>query len=454
MSAPEHLPCFKAYDIRGRIPSELNRDLVVGIARAYASWLRPKRVAVGYDIRLSSPDFAEAVREGLMESGVDVVDIGRCGTEQVYFATFHLGLDGGIMVTASHNPADYNGLKLVRENAKPVSADTGLFDIERRVLAGGLAPAAQRGRTERIDANQEYVRHLLSYVDAACLKPLKVVVNAGNGGAGVLVDALEPSLPFRFVKIHHEPDGSFPNGIPNPLLPEKRDDTARAVLAHGADAGIAWDGDFDRCFLFDETGAFIEGYYIVGLLASHVLKRSKGAKIVHDPRLIWNTIEVARELGGVAVQSKSGHAFMKEVMRKEDAAYGGEMSAHHFFRDFAYCDSGMIPWLLVLEIMSQTGMPLSQLVAEHVRRFPTSGEINRRVGDAKAVIARIREVYAPKALRIDETDGVGMDFDRWRFNLRMSNTEPLIRLNVETRGDAALLAAKTEELLAVIGGEA
>jgi phosphomannomutase len=454
MSAPQHLSCFKAYDIRGRIPSELNRELVTAIAKAYAAWLKPKRVAVGYDIRLSSPDFAEAVREGLMDSGVDVVDIGRCGTEQVYFATFHMGLDGGIMVTASHNPADYNGLKLVREKAKPVSADTGLADIERRVLAGGFTPASQRGRCERVDLHEAYVKHLLSYVDASTLKPLKVVVNAGNGGAGVVVDALEPSLPFRFVKIHHEPDGNFPNGIPNPLLPEKRDDTARAVLAHGADAGIAWDGDFDRCFLFDETGAFIEGYYIVGLLASQVLKRSKGAKIVHDPRLIWNTIEVARELGGVAVQSKSGHAFMKEVMRNEDAAYGGEMSAHHFFREFAYCDSGMIPWLLVLEIMSQTGKPLSRLVAEHVRRFPTSGEINRRVADAKAVIARMRELYGPKALRIDETDGVGMDFDLWRFNLRMSNTEPLIRLNVETRGDAALLAAKTDELLAVIGGEA
>jgi len=454
MSATKRLSCFKAYDIRGRIPSELNRDLVADIARGYAAWLKPKRVAVGYDIRLSSPDFADAVREGLMDSGVDVVDIGRCGTEQVYFATFHLGLDGGIMVTASHNPADYNGLKLVREKAKPVSADTGLADIERRVLAGGFTRAATRGRTERVDLHEAYVEHLLTYVDASTLKPLTVVVNAGNGGAGVVVDALEPSLPFRFVKIHHEPDGSFPNGIPNPLLPEKRDDTSRAVLAHGADAGIAWDGDFDRCFLFDETGAFIEGYYIVGLLASQVLKRSKGAKIVHDPRLIWNTIEVARELGGVAVQSKSGHAFMKEVMRNEDAAYGGEMSAHHFFREFAYCDSGMIPWLLVLEIMSQTGKPLSALVAEHVRRFPTSGEINRRVGDAQAVIARMREIYAPKALRIDETDGVGMDFDRWRFNLRMSNTEPLIRLNVETRGDAALLAAKTDELLAVIGGEA
>jgi phosphomannomutase len=383
-----------------------------------------------------------------------VIEIGRCGTEQVYFATFHLNLDGGIMVTASHNPADYNGLKLVREKAKPISADTGLVEIQRLVQAGGFTASPTKGSVKRVDLQDAYVEHLLGYVDVPALAPLKVVVNAGNGGAGVVIDALESSLPFRFVKIHHEPDGNFPNGIPNPLLPEKRDDTARAVTSSGADVGIAWDGDFDRCFFFDEKGGFIEGYYIVGLLASQILKKAQHAKIVHDPRLTWNTIEVVREAGGIPVESKSGHAFMKEVMRRENAAYGGEMSAHHFFRDFAYCDSGMIPWLLVLEIMSVTGKPLSTLVAEHMRRFPTSGEINRKVGDAKAVIATIRERYGPKALSIDETDGVGMEFADWRFNLRMSNTEPLIRLNVESRGDAALLKAKTDELLAVIGGDA
>jgi phosphomannomutase/phosphomannomutase/phosphoglucomutase len=428
--------------------------MVGTIARAYASWLKPRRVAVGYDVRLSSPEFAAAVRSGLAASGVDVVDIGLCGTEQVYFATFHLGLDGGIMVTASHNPADYNGLKLVREGAKPISADTGLADIERLALAGDFAVAARRGTTERADLTPAYVAHLLSSVHREALKPLRVVVNAGNGGAGVVIDALEAHLPFQFIKIHHEPDGNFPNGIPNPLLPEKRADTAKAVVAHGADLGIAWDGDFDRCFLFDETGGFVEGYYIVGLLASQVLKRAKGAKIVHDPRLTWNTIDIVRGLGGIPVQSKSGHAFMKEVMRREDAVYGGEMSAHHFFRDFAYCDSGMIPWMLVAEIVSESGKPLSELVGEAMRRYPTSGEINRRVADAPAVLARIRATYTAQASSVDETDGVGMEFPRWRFNLRLSNTEPLIRLNVETRGDAALLAAKTDELLAVIGGEA
>ena len=453
MSPPDRLTCFKAYDIRGRIPAELDRDLVYAIARAYAAWLGPRTVAVGHDVRLSSPDFASAVREGLMDSGVDVVDIGRCGTEQVYFATFHLKLDGGIMVTASHNPADYNGLKLVREEARPVSSDTGLAEIERLTLRGGFPAPGRRGTVQSVDLLDAYVSHLLGYVDLAKLAPLAVVSNPGNGGAGVVVEALAPHLPFRFTKVHHEPDGRFPNGIPNPLLPDKRDDTARVVLASKADLGIAWDGDFDRCFLFDESGGFIEGYYIVGLLASQILKRARGAKIVHDPRLVWNTEYVVREAGGTPVQSKSGHAFMKDVMRREDAAYGGEMSAHHFFREFAYCDSGMIPWLLVLEIMSETGRPLSDLVAEHVRRFPASGEINRRVPDAAAAIARVRTVYGPSARRIDTTDGIGMDFDTWRFNLRMSNTEPLIRLNVESRGDVSLLRAKTDEVLAVVGGD-
>jgi len=446
------LSCFKAYDIRGRIPDELNRDLAYAISRAYAQWLTPRRVAVGYDVRLTSPEFAGAVRQGLTDSGVDVVDLGRCGTEQVYFATFHLKLDGGVMVTASHNPADYNGLKLVREDARPISADTGLKDIERLVLADEFPAASRVGSVESIDLLGAYVEHLLTYVDRDALKPLTIVSNPGNGGAGVVVEALAPHLPFRIVKLNHDPDGSFPNGIPNPLLPERRDATARRVVEAKADAGIAWDGDFDRCFFFDETGGFIEGYYIVGLLASRVLGRVPGAKIVHDPRLIWNTQDVVTQAGGIPIQSKSGHAFMKEVMRREDAAYGGEMSAHHFFREFAYCDSGMIPWLLALDIMSRTGQPLSALVGERMRLFPTSGEINRRVDDAGAVLARIRAVYGPKASRIDETDGVGMDFERWRFNLRLSNTEPLIRLNVETKGDPALLEKQTAELLQAIGG--
>ena len=450
----QRLACFKAYDIRGRIPDELNRDLVFKIGRAYAAFVRPRRVAVGYDIRLTSPELAGVMRDALTASGVDVVDVGACGTEGVYFATFHLGLDGGVMVTASHNPVDYNGLKLVREQGKPISADTGLLEIEQRVLANDLGPAPGGGRVENVDILPDYVDHLLSYVDVRALRPFNLVVNAGNGGAGVVLDRLEKRLPFRLVKLNHDPDGHFPNGVPNPLLVENRKVTADAVLAERADVGIAWDGDFDRCFLFDHEGQFIEGYYIVGLLASRVLKRNPGARIVHDPRLTWNTIEIVREGGGVPVQSKSGHAFMKEVMRREDAEYGGEMSAHHFFRPFSYCDSGMIPWLLVVAIMSETGKSLSDLVAERMRRYPASGEINRRVGDPAAAIRRVRSVYETGALRVDETDGVGIEFDRWRFNLRASNTEPLIRLNVESRGDTALMQEKTEEILKVLEREA
>ena len=448
--SPDRLACFKAYDIRGRIPDELNADLVDRIARAYAAFLKPRRVAVGYDIRLTSPDLAAVAARALAECGVDVVDIGMCGTEGVYFATFHLGLDGGMMVTASHNPADFNGLKLVREDARPISADTGLRDIERIVLRGEFPRAARTGTIEKADVSKAYVEHLSGYVEPAALKPFKVVANAGNGGAGVFLDLLEPALPFRFVKLLHEPDGTFPSGVPNPLLPEKRQVTADAVRRERADLGIAWDGDFDRCFFFDETGEFIEGYYVVGLLASQVLRRHPGSRIVHDPRLTWNTIEIVREGGGVPVQSKSGHAFMKEVLRREDAAYGGEMSAHHFFREFSFCDSGMIPWLLVLQIMSATGKPLSELLGERMRRFPASGEINRTVAEPAATLRRVRERYAAKALRVDETDGVGAEFERWRFNVRMSNTEPLVRLNVESRGDADLMREKTEEVLAAL----
>ena len=444
------LPCFKAYDIRGRVPEELDESLARKIGRAYAGFTGAERVVVGHDIRTSSPALAAAVSAGLNAAGVDVLDIGLCGTEHVYFATFHLELGGGIMVTASHNPKDYNGLKLVREQSRPISEDTGLREIERRIVHDELGPAPGGGRREAADVDAAYVRHLLGYVDMRKLRPLKVVVNAGNGGAGRVIDQLEPHLPFEFVKVHHEPDGSFPNGVPNPLLPDNRKATADAIVAHRADLGIAWDGDFDRCFLFDETGGFIEGYYIVGLLAASALARHPGGAVIHDPRLTWNTLEIVGEAGGRAVQSKSGHAFIKEVMRREDAVYGGEMSAHHFFREFSYCDSGMIPWLLVLEHICETGRSLSALVAERVERYPASGEINRRIADPQAALARVRERYASRALAVDETDGVGIDFADWRFNLRLSNTEPLIRLNVETRGDRALLGVKTAEVLALL----
>ncbi len=449
----ESLSCFKAYDIRGRIPDQLDTHVAWRIGRAFAAHLKPRKVVVGYDIRLSSPELAEAVGRGLTDGGADVYDIGRCGTEEVYFATSRFGMDGGIMVTASHNPPDYNGMKLVREDSKPISGDTGLREIQRLAEEGVFPAAGAAGARHTLEARSAYVEHLLGYVDRDLLQPLKIVVNAGNGGAGEVIDRLEGSLPFRFVKVHHEPDGRFPHGVPNPLIPENRAATVEAIRSSGADLGVAWDGDFDRCFLFDAEGGFIEGYYIVGLLAEAFLHKYPGAKIVHDPRLTWNTIDVVTSLGGVPVQSKTGHAFIKERMRKEDAVYGGEMSAHHYFRDFAYCDSGMIPWLLVTEIMARSGKPLGALVEERMRLFPASGEINRRIDDPAAALERIERNYAPGAERVDHTDGVSIEFPRWRFNLRCSNTEPLVRLNVESRGDRELMEAKTREILELLGGE-
>ena len=444
------LVCFKAYDIRGRIPDELNEDLAYRIGQAYATLLQPRQVAVGHDVRLSSPALSAAVAEGLLDGGADVWDIGPCGTEEIYFAAFHHLLDGGIMVTASHNPMDYNGMKLVREQARPISGDSGLFAIRDLAADGGFPASGRRGVLTSHPDKSDYIAHLLSYIEAGALKPLKIVVNAGNGGAGTVIDALEPHLPFRFVKIHHELDGTFPHGIPNPLLPECRDATAQAVREHNADLGVAWDGDFDRCFFFDASGRFIEGYYLVGLLAETLLARQPGAKIIHDPRLTWNTLSQVRAAGGVPVQSKTGHAFIKERMRLEDAIYGGEMSAHHYFRDFAYCDSGMIPWLLIAEKISRTGQPLATLVDARMQAFPCSGEINFRVTDASARIREILAAYADQQPTLDETDGVSLEFADWRFNLRCSNTEPLLRLNVETRGDNKLLERRTAELRALI----
>lgn len=389
-----------------------------------------------------------------MDSGVDVYDIGLSGTEMVYFATFSEEMDGGIMVTASHNPPDYNGMKFVREQSRPISGDTGLKDIQRIAEANAFSAPTRTGQLHELNINAKYVQHLLSYLDLSRLKPLKIVVNAGNGGAGLIVDQLEPHLPFEFIKLNHQPDGTFPNGVPNPMLEDNRASTIAAVREHHADCGIAWDGDYDRCFLFDERGGFIEGYYIVGLLAAAFLKKEPGARIVHDPRLTWATVDMVESLGGTAVLSKSGHAFMKDVMRQADAAYGGEMSAHHYFRAFGYCDSGQIPWLLVTQLLCETGKPLSSLVGERIAQFPASGEINRRVPDVKATIARIEAAYREGALTVDYTDGLSIEFEQWRFNLRASNTEPLIRLNVESRGDEVFMETKTAELLQAIGGEA
>jgi phosphomannomutase len=443
------LPCFKAYDIRGRIPDELNADIAYRLGLAYAERFKPRRVALGHDVRKSSRELLEAVALGLEERGVEVLDLGLAGTEEVYFAAFHGQLDGGIAITASHNPADYNGMKLVRAGALPISGDSGLKELEAATAASQAKPPARRPKLIKTSFMADYVKHLLGYVDLKKLKPLKIVVNAGNGGAGVVIDALEPQLPFKFVKVHHQPDGNFPNGIPNPLLPEMRGATIEAVKKHKADFGVAWDGDFDRCFLFDEHGGFIEGYYIVGLLAEAMLKLNPGARIIHDPRLTWNTIDVVKAGGGTPVLSKTGHAFMKERMRAENAVYGGEMSAHHYFRDFAYCDNGNIPWLLVAALVSERGQPLSTLVADRMKKFPASGEINRKVKDIPSILQKVEAAYGQGA-RIDRTDGISLEYDSWRFNLRGSNTEPILRLNVESRGDEALMRKKTEELLALI----
>ncbi|MDP4788752.1 MAG: phosphomannomutase [Haliea sp.] len=448
----QKLDCFKAYDVRGRVPDELNEDIARRIGRAYAEVVKPSKVVVGHDIRLTSEAIKAALADGLREQGVDVYDIGLCGTEEIYFATSHAGMDGGIVVTASHNPKDFNGMKFVREESRPISGDSGLIEIRQLAEANQFTRAATHGRYLPLDTSAAYIEHLLTYISPEALPPLRIVVDAGNGGAGRVVDLLAAHLPFEFIRLNHEPDGHFPNGVPNPLLQENRAVTSAAVLAHGADLGLAWDGDFDRCFFFDERGEFVEGYYLVGLLAEMALDQHPGGTIIHDPRLIWNTIDRVSQLGGRAVESKTGHAFIKERMRAENAVYGGEMSAHHYFRDFAFCDSGMIPWLLVAAQLGRRGLSLSALMAEGMAAFPCSGEINRSVADPAAVLAKVAAQFRPGALSESSVDGLSLAFADWRFNLRLSNTEPVVRLNVESRGDAALMAARTAELLALIDG--
>ncbi|RJS92542.1 phosphomannomutase [Salinisphaera sp. Q1T1-3] len=450
----EYYAFFKAYDVRAKVPDELDADMARRIGAAFAAELGARTVVVGRDMRLSSPELADAVIDGLTSAGADVLDIGLGGTEEVYYGVFSQDADGGIMVTASHNPKDYNGLKFVREQAKPISADTGLADIERRVHANDLSPADKPGQVTPLDQRDDYIDFLLAQIKPEELKPLTIVANPGNGCAGLVVDKLAERLPFDFQRMQFEPDGTLPNGVPNPLLVENREATSAKVRETGADFGVAWDGDFDRCFFFDETGAFIEGYYIVGLIAQMLLEMNPGEAIVHDPRLIWNTLDQVAAAGGEAVESKSGHSFMKQVMREHDALYGGEMSAHHYFREFSYADNGHLPWLVLAQLVSRTGKRLSTLVEERIAAFPASGEINRKVEDADAVMADMEQAYRDSAESVAYVDGLSMDFGAWRFNLRKSNTEPVIRLNVESRGDKALMEAKTDELLTRIGGTA
>ncbi|OGQ96170.1 MAG: phosphomannomutase [Deltaproteobacteria bacterium RIFOXYA12_FULL_61_11] len=452
MPAHRSLDCFKAYDVRGRVPDQLDVDLARDIGRAYATFVKPSTVVVGRDIRLTSEAMTAALTEGLVASGCKVHDIGLCGTEMVYFATAHLNADGGIMVTASHNPKDYNGMKFVREGARPISGDTGLETIRSIILERSFAPDRRGGSVERVEVLEAFIHHLLQVVRPEALTPLRLVVNPGNGCAGPVLEALAPRLPVHFLRSNFTPDGTFPNGVPNPLLPENREATAAAVRAGAADLGIAWDGDYDRCFFYDHTGAFVDGYYIVGFLAEAMLRKHGGGAVVLDPRLTWNTLEVLARNKGRAVISKSGHAFIKERMRAEDAVYGGEMSAHHYFREFFYCDSGMLPWLLLCELVGKAGRPLADLLAESMEAFPISGEQNRTVADPQRALALVKERYAATALASSEVDGISLEFAQYRFNLRMSNTEPVIRLNVETRGDRALCDRITAELLSTIEG--
>ena len=433
------LACFKAYDIRGKVPDDLNASLAYQIGSALVAEFKPHNVVVGQDMRLESPEIASALMQGILDAGADVLDIGLCGTEEVYFATQHYKAGAGVMVTASHNPKGYNGMKLVREESKPISGDSGLFAIRDRVMRGEQHVATTQGQVFVCPDKSAYIAHLLSYVDVTTLRPLKILADPGNGMAGNVVKALAPHLPFEWVFIHDEPDGHFPNGVPNPLLPENRVMASKAIVEHGCDLGLAWDGDFDRCFFYDAAGRFIEGYYLVGLLAESILKKYPGEKIIHDPRLTWNTIEQVREAGGYPIVSKTGHAFIKERMRSENAIYGGEMSAHHYFREFAYCDSGMIPWLLITALMSQENKTFADLVNERLNAFPCSGEINYKVDNPERIIDLVETHFAHLNLIVDRTDGLSMEMAQVRFNIRLSNTEPLLRLNVEARENALLM---------------
>lgn len=448
----QFLACFKAYDVRGIVPDELNEEVAYAIGRAYAQETGAKTVCFGYDIRLSGPALGDALARGLTDAGVDAVDLGMIGTEMVYFATAHYGFDGGVMITASHNPPQYNGMKMVRSESRPISSDTGLLAIEEsthKFLNEGFPPAAgSKGSVRKLDCYADFIDHLLKVCPAKLLGDTRVLASPGNGAAGIAMEALMPHVPIQVTRMMFEPDGKFPNGVPNPILEESRAAMEAKMKSGEYDLGVAWDGDYDRCFFFDAEGNFIEGYYLVGILAAALLQDHPGEAIIYDPRLTWNTIEVVEKHGGRPVICKSGHAFIKEKMREVNAIYGGEMSAHHYFRSHWYCDSGMIPMLLILKLMHATGRSLGEMVGEMIQKYPCSGEINSTVADVPAVLAKIEAQY--QGGEISRIDGLSIEYPEWRFNLRGSNTEPVIRLNVESRGNRELMLEKTQELLSKV----
>jgi phosphomannomutase len=439
---------FKAYDVRGVYPEELDEAGARAIGRAYVEQFEPQRLAVGRDMRLSAPAMAAAVVTGAAEAGADVYDLGLVGTEMVYFAVGELGLDGGIAVTASHNPKQYTGMKIVRRGALPVGGDSGLQDIRERAMAGARHETGPQGTVEPYDIWPAYVERVLSFVDVSAIAPLRVVIDAANGMAGAMLPPVLERLPVQATRCHFDPDGSFPNHEPNPLLPENREFIVRETLASQADLGIAFDGDADRCFFVDDTGEFVPGDFVTALLAEAILEREPGAKIIYDLRASWAVPETVERAGGVPLVNRVGHAFIKHRMREEGAAFGGEVSGHYYFRDFSQADSGVVPFLLMLELVSRRGEKLSEILRPFRERYFITGELNTPVGDVALKLQEVKERFGPEG-RVSHLDGVSVEAEEWHMNVRPSNTEPLLRLNLEAL-TAALMERKRDEVLEVI----
>ncbi len=440
---------FKAYDVRGLYPSELDEEGAYAISRAYVEHFRPNRVAVGRDMRLSGPAMAAAVIEGAADAGSDVIDIGMVGTEMLYFAVGELGLDGGFAVTASHNPKDYTGMKIVRGGALPVGGDSGLLDVRDRAIGREPSPAvSERGEVREEDVYPAFVERVLSFADLDAIRPLRVVIDAANGMAGAMLPPVLERLPVDAVRCYFEPDGSFPNHEPNPLLPENREFIVGKTLAESADLGVAFDGDADRCFFVDDTGQFVPGDFATALLAEAVLEKEPGAKVLYDVRASWAVPETIEQAGGIPLVNRVGHAFIKQRMRQEHAAFGGEVSGHYYFRDFTQADSGVIPFLLMLERISKAGMKLSELLQAYRERYFITGELNTPVADVDAKLRELEARFGSEGT-VSHLDGVSVNADDWHFNVRPSNTEPLLRLNLEARSQS-LMERKRDEVLALI----